>query len=434
MAAAQDDLSLHKANKQRLQANPRAIHIVEDTDRRTMQAFTAATKEECPPRHQGSKHMLGKLNKAAVEGRVENLSNTEIVPNLPHPQTRSKTERRNNPDGTQEELEQEWRQAPAHADDWQEQMRVFYTTLMMAISVHQEHTKLHVQWLDLKEFYEKFLFGPTIMKRNVPPSLAKLMLAERRAWQEIITLMWERDHTLGEALLKVRNDTLWWTNELEARRSDRGAPREQYQRPPPPQHNRGKGKPYPPQPQRQVQQWQQKPQPPAKGKGKNKGKTKKGPRNDMHQRDAPKSLPSSKARLPVSQWGDPPYKAEWCINFHLGRPCTVQPCNRDHTQAATGASTPLCSARPLDSLPPTSPRPSKRTNDTHKPPVCAAPTQLSQYPVNKLGKELSLIRQLWACAAPTQLSQYPVNELGKEISLTLRLRACAAPPNSRSTR
>ena len=156
MAAAQDDLSLHKANKQRLQANPRAIQIVEDTDRRTMQqAFTAVTKEECPLRHQGSKHMLGKLNKAAAEGRVENLSNTEIVPSLPHPQTRSKTERRNNPDGTQEELEQEWRQAPAHADDWQEQMRVFYTTLMMAISVHQEHTKLEEEWDNLKDFYEE---------------------------------------------------------------------------------------------------------------------------------------------------------------------------------------------------------------------------------------------------------------------------------------
>jgi hypothetical protein len=157
MAAAQEDLSLHRASKQRLQANPRAVQIVDDTDRRTMQkAFLALAKEPCPLRHQGSKHLLGKLNKAAAEGRVENLTSSEIVPSLPHPQTRSRTERRLNPDGSQEEFEQEWRQALTYTDDWQEQMRVFYTTLMMAISVHQEHTKLHVEWENLKDFYEKF--------------------------------------------------------------------------------------------------------------------------------------------------------------------------------------------------------------------------------------------------------------------------------------
>jgi hypothetical protein len=141
MAAAQNDVALHK--KQKMKANPRALQIVQDTDQKTMEeAFKSHTNEERFLKHQGSKHLHKKPNKKAAEGRLENFTNTEIVPFLPHPQTRSRTEHRNKTDGTHEELEQEWRQAPTQMDDWQEQMRILYTTLMMVICVHQEHKTL----------------------------------------------------------------------------------------------------------------------------------------------------------------------------------------------------------------------------------------------------------------------------------------------------
>ena len=53
-------------------------------------------------------------------------------------------------DGTQKEFQKEWRTAPTQANDWMQQMRVYYTTLMMVLSAHKEHTKLTVDWTSLK--------------------------------------------------------------------------------------------------------------------------------------------------------------------------------------------------------------------------------------------------------------------------------------------
>jgi hypothetical protein len=63
------------------------------------------------------------MNKAASEGRVENLSNMEIVPYMPHPDTKTHNETRLGSDGTQEEFQKEWRNAPTQAHDWMQQMR-----------------------------------------------------------------------------------------------------------------------------------------------------------------------------------------------------------------------------------------------------------------------------------------------------------------------
>jgi hypothetical protein len=335
LIAAQEDLSLHKQHRQKLKTNPRVSQVVEDTDRKTMgAAFTETTKEACPLANQGSKHLLGKMNKAASEGRIEDLTNNEIVPYLPHPDTKTRSETRVNHDGTQEEFQKEWRNAPTQAQGWKQQMRIYYTTLMMVLCVHKEHTKLEIGWDQLKDFYEEFLFGNTIMKRNNPPSLVRLMIAERRAWQAVITLMWEKDMRLDAALHKVQSNVLWWTNELEIKRDStphtKGAPKGDQHRPP---SSPGKGKGhYQSSPKKAINSaLKPNTSPPHGGKGtkSNKGKG----NNDLAKRSAKRALPHGLAdgmRVPPDQWGQPPHRQEWCNNFHSGRPCSGN-CGRDHT-------------------------------------------------------------------------------------------------------
>ncbi len=122
--------------------------------------------------------------------------------------------RHTNNDGTMDDTEQQYRDQPHDEDDWQDQMRVFYYTTFMAIATHREHPNLDIKWQDLSDFYEKFLFGPTILKRHRRPSLQSIIHAERHAWQHIITEMWD-GIPLSTSLRGLKSDTLWWTNELD---------------------------------------------------------------------------------------------------------------------------------------------------------------------------------------------------------------------------
>ena len=52
-------------------------------------------------------------------------------------------------------------------------MRIRYYSLMMALVAHPERTDLQLGWDGLKELYEEFLFGLTVLKRaNPPPSMS----------------------------------------------------------------------------------------------------------------------------------------------------------------------------------------------------------------------------------------------------------------------
>jgi hypothetical protein len=170
------------------------------------------------------------------------------------------------------------------------------------------------------------------MKRNNPPSLTRLMIAERRAWQAIITLMWERDMKFIDALRKVQGNVLWWTNELEIKRDETPrakASQKGGQSRPQPQWGKGK-RGYQSQPKR-AQPTQLKTDGHHAPRGKNKGKGKKSGRNDSG-KNPKRSLPGNidGFRIPQEEWGTPPTHREWCNKFHSGRPCAGQ-CGRDHT-------------------------------------------------------------------------------------------------------
>ena len=73
-----------------------------------------------------------------------------------------------------DDTETQYRDQPHDEEDWQ---RVFYYTTYIAIATHREHSNLDVKWQDLSDFYEKILFGPTILKRHRRPALQSIMLA-----------------------------------------------------------------------------------------------------------------------------------------------------------------------------------------------------------------------------------------------------------------
>ena len=336
VAAAHETLRKYKDTQEANMERPRHKLSVGDTDRRSMQtAFEEVTKTTCPLKYQGSKNLLGKLCKGASEGRVEELEAREIVPLLPDPAKRIAHKRKMSDQGTTEDADIEYRIDPNDPDQWQDQMRVFYYTLFMAICVHQEHLNLQVPWQLLRDFYEKFLFGPTILKRKRPPSLRTLMIAERRAWQRIIIEMWEGKH-LSEALKELQVDSLWWSNELESGRTEEPTPPTPYGR-----KGKGKGQHYNNPPPRQPYQGNgayQKGKSKGKAKGKNKGKNnqqqnssatgqgQQQQRNDLASR---RTLPH-----PIHQvdWRNArsPANKQYCRNYHVHGTCNDNNCARDH--------------------------------------------------------------------------------------------------------
>ena len=336
VAAAHEDLRKYQATRVAELQKPRHKLSSSDTDRKTMEEqFKVQAKIPCPLKHQGSKHLLGKLVKGASEGRIEDIANKEIVPFLPDPATKTDTKRATTDEGSIEVYQVESQQDPKHTDEWVAQMRCWYHTLFMVLCVHRQFSQLHVEWELLSDFYEKFLFGPTLLKRNRPPSLRIIMIMERRAWQQIITWMYD-GMSLTAAIQKIQGDSLWWTNELEAGRQAAPAPPTR--------------RPTQDRPTRQyfgqsTRVWQhtRKPTAPGKGakgaskgsKGGAKGRKGKGgggkggkqQRNDLQDRQ--NHLPQGLQNFDWYQTG--PNNIQFCRPFHTKGTCRNQPCTRDHT-------------------------------------------------------------------------------------------------------
>ena len=79
---------------------------------------------------------------------------------------------------------------------------------------------LQVPWEQLRDFYEKFLFGDLVLKRKKPPTLQVIMFAERRCWRDIALLIYN-GVPLRTALQDIRNDSLWWTNGFDSTNKSR---------------------------------------------------------------------------------------------------------------------------------------------------------------------------------------------------------------------
>ena len=376
LAGAREDLRKRKDYESSMAARPKAAQIVDTSDREVMeQAFHAATGERLKLKYQGSANLIGRLSRAMAEGRIENLNFKDLTSFHPAPSSRSTTQQIRNDDGSYTEVETQTRRFATTLDEWKDACRIFYHSFMMAATQHQEHPRIQPDWEPLRDFYEEFLFGSRIAERRNPPTVAKLVYTERCVWQLIIEKMWEDKYkTLPSALREIKDDSLWWTNELtnttdqtnptrqaKGKKGNKGG-RGSYNYNNDNYNNygnqkggkngkgRSKGK------GRGVWQHQF-----TKGNG-SKGRGKKGQRNDLQQRQLPsqqngtdgatphgggannrwgqnQSPPqANQPRIPRQQWLQRPDRnVPYCENYHVRGACQEgRNCQREHTCPACG--------------------------------------------------------------------------------------------------
>ena len=92
--------------------------------------------------------MLGKLMTAAAEGRINALEIKDLVPYHPAPWVRLEEVWEMGPDGKMALTEKKTRPPPATSSSWKDMMRLWYTTLMMAVSAnsHQPSLRADKEW------------------------------------------------------------------------------------------------------------------------------------------------------------------------------------------------------------------------------------------------------------------------------------------------
>ena len=362
IAGAREDLKQLKDHQASLSTKAKAAQVVDTLDRKAMEdAFQKATQARLELKYEGSNNLLGKLHKAMAEGRIENLQFKDLTTFHPAPSARQNTQQVRNADGSFSEVDVVTRRMPTTLEEWMDACKVFYHSLMMVSTQHNEHPRLKPHWETLRDFYEKFLFGSRVAKRRVPPTVAKLVYLERQAWNQIIEMLWEHTTmTITEAIEDLQGDSLWWTNELSntastslnsptytTGRAPKGGGKSKGGK----WGGRGKGGRYQA-PGRGVYQ-----QSFGKGKGK-KGKGKgKGKRNDLQQRNnsqqgswprPPQSQnggnwnnnnnnrPQNNGgqmhpKIPRQQWIQRPNGIAFCENYHIYGTCRDgRNCTREH--------------------------------------------------------------------------------------------------------
>ena len=354
VAGAREDLKALKDHNAQLSTRAKAAQLVDNLDRSTMeQAFQRATQERLELKHQGSANLLGKLHKAMAEGRIECIPYKDLASFHPAPTARQSTQQIRNADGSFTEVEVQTRRMATTIDEWMEACRIFYHSLMMVATQHNEHPRLYPHWEQLRDFYEKFLFGSRVAKRKTPPTISKLVYLERQAWNYVIEKLWEnKTLSLADALQEIQGDTLWWTNELAQNTNytptnwnEKGKGRYKgYQNNRNTNYKGGKGKGKYQSKGRNV--WQT-----SYPKGKGKGKGGKGKRNDLRQRSsgqapyqqhnqaAPAQGSSNQLhpKIPRQQWMTRPRGIPYCENYHVYGTCQDgRNCTREHTCPGCG--------------------------------------------------------------------------------------------------
>ena len=195
-----------------------STHTMVPGQRESMErAFSATTGTEAEPECQGSDYLLGKLYKDCGRGRLGAYTNNEITSMIPEPHVIMKkvTKSSRTTDNMIREQDVDLRDPPTTLEQWKRQMRVWVTSLLMAICSHPHQTHLQVPKRALDDFYE-WMWGPDLMGRDNPPSLAAMMYAERLAWGRI-SVMVHKKVPLKEALERMQSNQMFWQKEVADR-------------------------------------------------------------------------------------------------------------------------------------------------------------------------------------------------------------------------
>jgi hypothetical protein len=165
---------------------------------------------------QGSDHYMGLQYKACTKGEIGYFTNKQIVSYLPEQgEIQQRKKRRTDNDGVTREFEEEERHDPTTIEQWKRQMTVFKNTLLMCTWAFPQFSQFNVTKTDMDEFYD-FIYGSEIATRTPAPSLAVLMIAERKAWREVVLQM-HKGTNLKEAIQNMRNNHLFWNREVYER-------------------------------------------------------------------------------------------------------------------------------------------------------------------------------------------------------------------------
>jgi hypothetical protein len=159
---------------------------------------------------------MGLQYKACTKGEIGYFTNKQIVSYLPEQgEIQQRKKRRTDNDGVTREFEEEERHDPTTIEQWKRQMTVFKNTLLMCTWAFPQFSQFNVTKTDMDEFYD-FIYGSEIATRTPAPSLAVLMIAERKAWREVVLQM-HKGTNLKEAIQNTRNNHLFWNREVYER-------------------------------------------------------------------------------------------------------------------------------------------------------------------------------------------------------------------------
>jgi hypothetical protein len=193
-----------------LQPGQRAV--LEDTYRKRLGLTMGPPLED-----QGSDQFLAAQLAFCKKGEVGHFQVKKIISAIPEPdEVPYLTKRRKrDADGYMRELEDEERKNPQTLRQWEGMIRVFQTNLLMCVWAFPQFSQLSIEKEDLDSFY-RFLLGPAIAHRTPPPSVMVLMIAERKAWREVVISM-HKGVPLRQALKDVQADSLFWQREVYER-------------------------------------------------------------------------------------------------------------------------------------------------------------------------------------------------------------------------
>ena len=222
-AALCNTMLTHRGASQAVSSDPMALqHGQQKQLRDTYRQVEGTT---IPLDYEGSSCYIKKQLEHTQMGELGAFTNKQIIAGLPDCKVTKDKIQTTTTSGWSTTWD-EYRAEPDTEDRWKNQMRTFYHTLTMCIHNCSNHPLFLNFRLDhIKEYYEDFIFGEEILHNRSAASLKVVMVAERKAWNNLLKTIYKKQsesepYTLTEGLKELRSKTMYWTNELSHRSND----------------------------------------------------------------------------------------------------------------------------------------------------------------------------------------------------------------------
>ena len=155
-------------------------------------------------------------------GEVGNFTSRQIIGATQETTAYKRKREETNKEGFTRTFSEEDRNKPFSEDDWKQQLAIFRTTLLMCVWSAPHHAHLQITKDDLDSYYDDWILGKRILKSTHKPTLASMIIMERKAWNEIVQHIHDDEMTLKQAITETKNDTLFWGEELQYKPNTKG--------------------------------------------------------------------------------------------------------------------------------------------------------------------------------------------------------------------